>query len=172
MSAYPEIESLLHKLNTGRTSLWDAVRRLDAGDLTRQLDGEWSVQDLLAHLAAAEALNVKFAKLMVTQDRPIQLKAFAQDYPDYAGPFSLDGFNAYLMDRLRVKSMAEVLDGLEATRADTLAWVETLTPDDLARGGEHAVWGDQTVQGMLRILAFHDRFHTQDILKRVRHPDD
>ncbi len=172
MSAYPEIESLVHKLNTGRARLWDAVRRLDASDLTRPLDGDWSVQDILAHLAAAEALNVKFAKLMVTQDRPVQLKAFAQDYPDYAGPFSLDGFNAYLMDRLRVKSLAEVLDGLEATRTDTIAWVETLTPNDLARGGEHAVWGDQTVQGMLRILAFHDRFHTQDILKRVRRPDD
>jgi hypothetical protein len=57
---------------------------------------------------------------------------------------------------------------LERTGADTLAWVEALTPEDLERGGEHAAWGDQTVRGMLRILALHDKVHTQDILKRVR----
>lgn len=171
MSVYAEIEALEQKLNAERAKLWDAVRQLDASDLTRPLDGAWSVKDILAHLAAAEALNVKFAKLMVSKERPAQLEAFARDYPDYVGPFSLDSFNAYLTDKLRVKSPDEVMAGLQATRADTLAWVSTLKPADLARAGKHAVWGDQTVRGMLRILAFHDRVHTQDILKRNHRRD-
>jgi hypothetical protein len=168
MSAYAQIEALGIKLSTARAKLWDAVRQLDASDFTSPLDGGWSVKDILAHLAAAEALNVKFAKLMVSQEWPVQLEALAGDYPDYIGPFSLDGFNGYLTDKLRATSLAEVFDVLERTGADTLAWVEALTPEDLERGGEHAAWGDQTVRGMLRILALHDKVHTQDILKRVR----
>ncbi len=167
MSAYAQIEALAIKLSTARAKLWDAVRQLDASDFTSPLDGGWSVKDVLAHLAAAEALNVKFAKLMVSQERPVQLEALAGDYPDYIGPFSLDGFNGYLTDKLRAKPLTDVLNGLEATRSDTLEWVETLTPEDLERGGQHAAWGDQTVRGMLRILALHDKVHTQDILRAM-----
>ena len=35
------------------------------------------------------------------------------------------------------------------------------------RRGQHAVWGEQTVRTMLRILALHDKMHTQDVSKLV-----
>ena len=167
MFTYAEIEALTDKLKTERALLLAAVNRLNASSFIRPCDGGWSAQDILAHLAAAEQLNFKFAKLMVTQDSPVQLTAFAADYPDFTGEFSLDRFNAYLIKKLRTKSLAEVLDGLEESRGETLAWVETLTPDQLERGGQHAVWGNQNVRGMLRILALHDKIHTKDILKRA-----
>jgi hypothetical protein len=171
MSGYAVIEALVNKLGTERAKFWAAVRQIDPGEFTRTPVDGWSAKDILAHLAAAEELNVKFAKLMVSQESPVQLQAFAADYPDFAGQFSLDGFNAYLTERLRVKSSSEVLNGLDETRAKTLAWVGTLTPDQLERGGQHAVWGDQTVRGILRILALHDKVHTNDILKRVNRVD-
>jgi hypothetical protein len=170
MSTYSQVESLLLKLETARASLWAAIRRLDTGDFTRAFDDGWSTKDLIAHVAAAEELNVKFARLMVSQEHPVQLKAFAADNPDFVGPFSLEGFNAYMAGKLRAKSLEEVLSGLDETRARTLAWVETLTPDQLECSGQHAVWGQQSVRDLLRILALHDRVHTNDILKRAIHP--
>jgi hypothetical protein len=171
VTAYPQVESLLHRLVTARARLFAAIGGLELAEFTRPFDDDWSAKDILAHLAAAEDLNVKFAKLMVSQERPDQLREFAADCPDFAGPFSLDAFNAYLTAKLKGKSLEEVLIGLDETRARTLAWVETLTPDHLECGGQHAVWGDQTVGDMLRILALHDRLHTNDILKRTSRVD-
>jgi DinB superfamily len=160
-----QVEVLLGKLNAARARLLEGVRRLDAAQITMPADDGWSVKDVLAHVAAAEELNVRFAKLMVSQERPVQLEAFAANYPDFTGPFSLDSFNAYMADKLRANSPEEVLGGLDETRARTRAWAEKLTPDQLECRGVHAVWGDQNVRDMLRILALHDRLHTNDILK-------
>jgi hypothetical protein len=59
-----------------------------------------------------------------------------------------------------------VMTALNETRADTLAWLATLTPEQLERAGAHAVWGNQSVRGMFRILVIHDKFHRGDIEKR------
>jgi hypothetical protein len=171
MSTNAEIEALANKLRTERAKLWSAVGRVERGEFERPLPEGWSVKDILAHLAAAEELNIKFAKLMISHEKPVQLSAFAADYPDFTDPFSLDGFNAFLKGKLAAKSLGEVLTHLQVTRAETYAWVETLTPDKLTRSGEHGVWGEQTVRGMLRILALHDRAHTRDILKMVGQVD-
>ena len=161
-------EALKQKLAAERAKLWDAVAQLAREDMELPGDGGWSVKDILAHLAFAESVNVKFAKLMVAQAQPVQIQVMAEDFPDYAGPFSLDGFNAYMFDRLRAQSLDEVLTALRTTRADTLAWMENLTPEQLERSGQHAAWGDQNVRGMLRVLALHDKMHAQDI-KRMSH---
>ncbi len=160
-----EIETLKQKLDAARVKLWDAIQPLSPEEMSRPRAGAWSTKDILAHLAFAEALNVKFAKLMLTQEHPVQLEAMAQDYPDYAGPFSLDGFNAYMMEKLRAQSLDETLAALRETRAATLAWMDTLAPEQLERGGQHAAWGDATVRGMLKVIALHERMHTQDIKK-------
>jgi DinB superfamily len=171
MSANDEVKVLLHKLNTARAALLAGIRRVDDAGFSRAADGGWSAKDIVAHVAAAEELNVNFAKLMVSQDRPVQLQAFGSDYPDFSGPFSLDAFNAYLTRKLRAKSLDEVLTGLDEIHARTCAWAETLTPDQLERRGEHAVWGDKTIRDMLRILALHDKLHTNDILRCANQVD-
>lgn len=172
MSVHAEIETLENKLTTERAKLWDAVSQLTPEEMTRPCEGGWSVQDLLAHVTMGEQVNVHFAKLMITQDRPLQLRELARDFPDYRGPFALDDFNAFMAEKWRAKSLDEILNELRQTRADTLMWLETLTPEQLARGGQHAVWGDQTVRGMLKILVIHDKMHVQDLLKRTTQPPD
>jgi uncharacterized damage-inducible protein DinB len=129
-------------------------------------DAGWSIKDLLAHVAAAESVNVKFAKMMIAKESPLQLREFAAEFPDYPGEFDLDKFNAWMTERWRAKSLDEILAALNGTRADTLAWLNTLTLGQLERTGEHAVWGKQSVRGMFRILMIHDKFHRGDIEKR------
>lgn len=165
VSTVPEIESLRNKLLLERGKLLDAVNALSLTErATPFLDG-WSVNDLLAHLANAEALNVKFTKLMLAGDKPVQVQALASDFPDYTGPFELDRFNAYMSDKLRARAPAAIVQELIETRAATMEWIDTLSPEQLDFAGTHAAWGDQTVRAMLKILILHDKMHTQDILK-------
>lgn len=161
------ITEIKEKLTTERAKLFASFANLPREIILRPFDGDgWSIKDLLAHVAMAEAVNVKFAKMMVAKDEPLQLQEFASEYPDFPGAFELDKFNAWMTERWRVKSFEEIVDALQTTRADTLAWLETLTPEQLDRAGEHAVWGKQSVRGMFRILVIHDKFHRGDIEKR------
>jgi len=114
----------------------------------------------------AESVNVKFAKMMLAKDLPQQLRELAADYPDFPGEFELDKFNGWMTERWRPKSLDEVLAALDASRADTLAWLETLSPAQLERSGEHAAWGQLSIKGIFRILVLHDKAHRADIEKR------
>jgi uncharacterized damage-inducible protein DinB len=167
MPAPEDIAEIKKKLTVERVRLLDTLADVPRQVMLRPFgDGGWSIKDLLAHVAMAEAVNVSFAKMMISKDEPIQLKEFASQYPNYPGEFEIDKFNAWMTERWRAKSLDEILAALNASRADTLAWLDTLTPAQLERIGEHAVWGKQSVKGMMRILVIHDRLHRGDIEKR------
>ncbi len=167
MAGTGEISNLADKLNTERAKLLATLDQVTPDILLRPFDeGGWSIKDLLAHVAASETINVAFAKMMVAKDAPLQLVEFAAAYPDFPGEFEINAFNAWMTERWRAKSLDEVLTALNAARADTLAWLATLTSAQLERTGAHAVWGNQSVRGMFRILVIHDKFHRADIEKR------
>lgn len=169
MAAPDDIAGIKEKLTADRAKLLESFAELPRETMLRPFGEEgWSIKDLLAHLAMAESVNVKFAKMMVAKDSPLQLKEFAAEYPDFPGEFELDKFNAWMTERWRAKSLDEILGALDATRADTLAWLETLSPEQLERTGEHAAWGKLSVKGICRILVIHDKFHRGDIEKRKR----
>jgi hypothetical protein len=165
-----EIQTLKSKLQAERDKLWQAAASLDPGEMNLSQPDGWSAREILAHVAFSERVNVKFARLTVETDKPVQLEAMALDFPDYPGPFSLDDFNAYLAGKWRDLPLEQVIVLFHATRAETLAWINSLAPEQLDRKGEHAVWGDETVRGMIRILALHDKMHAQEIRNLKREP--
>lgn len=163
------IEQIKTKLETERAKLLDALTNVPRDAMLRPFgDGGWSIKDVLAHVAMAETVNVQFAKMMVAKEAPLQLREFAAAYPDFPGEFELDKFNAWMTERWRVKSLEEIFTALKDARVETLAWLDTLALAQLERTGEHAVWGKQSVRGMLRILVIHDKFHRGDIEKRKK----
>jgi uncharacterized damage-inducible protein DinB len=167
MPVAEDIPAIRAKLNVERSKLLDSIAGLTRPVMLRPFGaGGWSIKDILAHVAMAESVNVKFARMMVEKNAPLQLREFASEYPDFPGEFELDKFNAWMTERWRAKSLEEILAALEETRAETLAWLDALSPEQLERRGEHVVWGDQSVRGMLRILVIHDKFHRGDIEKR------
>jgi uncharacterized damage-inducible protein DinB len=166
MPANQDVVAIKEKLNAERAKLLDAFKGLTPEVMTRPFEGGWAIKDVLAHVAMAEGVNVKFAKLILAKESPAQLQELASEYPDFPMPFELDKFNAWMTERWRKKSLVEIIDALHATRADTLAWLEMLTPEHLERKGKHAVWDDQSIRGMFRILVIHDKFHRGDIEKR------
>lgn len=168
MPASDDKVTIKDKLTAERAKLLESFRNVPRDVMLRPFGEEgWSIKDLLAHTAVSESVNVKFAKMMIAQEAPLQLREFALEFPDFPGEFEIDKFNAWMTERWRAKSLEEILTALNETRADTLAWLDTLTPDQLERSGEHAVWGKQSVRGMFRILVIHDKFHRGDIDKRT-----
>lgn len=166
MPAHDDIAAITKKLNAERAKLLDSFRGLTQQALTQPFEGGWAIKDVLAHIAMAEGVNTKFAQLMLAKESPAQLNELANEYPEYPMPFTLDKFNAWMTERWKTKSVIEIIDALHATRAATLAWLERLTDAQLERKGKHAVWEDQTVRGMFRILVIHDKFHRGDIERR------
>ncbi len=168
MPVSDDVAGIKSKLNGERAKLLEAFKGLAPDVMTRPFEGGWSIKDVLGHIAMAEGVNTKFAKLMTASDAPVQLDELANEYPDYPLPFELDKFNAWMTERWRKKSLIEVIDALHAIRAETLAWLDTLTLAQLEKSGEHAMWGKQSVRGMFKILVIHDKFHRGDIEKRNR----
>lgn len=169
MAIQESVDEIKTKLETERAKLLAALADVSHETMLCSFnDGGWSIKDILAHVAMAETVNIAFAKMMLAKDEPVQLREFAAAYPDFPGEFELDKFNAWMTERWRAKSLEEILAALNAARAETLAWLATLTPAQLERTGEHAVWGKQSVRGMLRILVIHDKFHRGDIEKRKK----
>ncbi len=166
MASSDDVAGIKSKLNSERAKLLEAFKGLSPDVMTRPLDGGWSIKEILGHIAMAEGVNTKFAMLMTSKEAPAQLDELAGEYPDYTMPFELDKFNAWMTERWRKKSLIEIIDALHATRAETLAWLDTLTPAQLEKNGEHAMWGNQSVRGMFKILVIHDKFHRADIQKR------
>lgn len=166
MPTSDDIASIKSKLVTERAKLLGSFKGLTPDVMIRSLDGGWSIKDVLAHIAMAEGVNTKFAKLMTAKDAPVQLEELAGEYPDYPLPFELDKFNAWMTERWHKKSLIEIIDALHATRAETLAWLDTLSDAQLEKIGEHAMWGNQSVRGMFKILVIHDKFHRGDVEKR------
>jgi hypothetical protein len=155
------------KLSGERTRLNELIATLSRAELLEPHESGWAIKDLLAHLAVAENLNVKFARAMVVIDNPAQLKIMRGDFPDYPHEkFTLDEFNAYMTEKLRAHELEFVLAELARVRGETLAWLDTLGEEQLERRGLHAVWGEQSVRGMLRIVALHDKMHRDDVAKR------
>ena len=128
------------------------VRQLD-DELTRSQSapGEWSIIEIVTHLADAEEMVVKRVERMLTEDNP--------GLPAY-DPAQLAGMSNY-----RSRSISEELDRFEAVRGELTSRLEGLDESDWARTGQHEEVGDITVEGMTAHMAAHDSIHLAQIAR-------
>ncbi len=160
------IADIKSKLDADRAKLLASFADVVQDHMLRaEREGSWSIRDILAHVAIAERVNLRFAQMMVDKLEPDQVLEMMAEYPDYTGEFELDRFNAWMTERRRTLSLEEVMADLQAARAQTVAWLETLAPEQLERTGKHAVWGGVTVRAMIRMLGIHDRMHRAEVEK-------
>ena len=129
-----------------RTSVdrWSAISRVDAALLARRpAPGEWSAIQALQHVVDTE--------LKVFRTRVLAIRAgeaFPGFDPDAEGH----------VDRITLTAR-ELVAQLAERRAQSLATLETLAPDDLARTGVHAELGTVTMAELLNEWAAHDTMH-------------
>lgn len=141
---------LLGELEKARGALTAAYERFDEAWLDVTLDGEWAPVDLLAHCATVEAYYAAESRRLAEQ-------------PGYTWQgFNPDQSEAERAGLPRPEDHA-VRARLQAIRADTLAWIETLDDQALAAYGNHAERGAVRIGERIEQIARHDREHTDQL---------
>jgi hypothetical protein len=121
-------------------------------ETTPEAPGKWSIRDVVQHLADSELVGGFRLRMVLAHDRP-----------------TLAGYDQDLWaERLRysevdVQAAFEQFNVLR--RANLRLW--HLTPTDLARVGQHAERGTESLEHMRRLYAGHDILHLRQ-LERIR----
>ncbi len=117
-------------------------------------DEGWSPKDVAAHLLANHpwAMVERVRRILDAEDPPI---------PDMNEQEALDSSG------LRQKPLDELLDELERRRAEAVAWLRELTPEQLARTGRHEVAGKISIADLLHHLAYHDLLHIEQAARML-----
>ena len=128
----------------------------DAGaDLRRRpAPAEWSVLELLGHLVDAETIMSARFRWTISEDQP-PLLGYDQDRW-VTGLHHNDD------------QPDELLAVFSALRAANLGLWRRSSADERARVAMHAERGPESYELMFRMLAGHDRFHLDQMLKTLR----
>ncbi len=130
--------------------LSEIVATASLEDLSRQpAPGEWSVWQVIAHLADTELVYGTRIRLILVQERPV-LVGYDQDA--WVARFGL-------LDATPAVTLAR----WQLLRDDNLQLYRTLTADERARVGLHSERGEESVGGIVMTLGAHDLIHIAQI---------
>jgi DinB family protein len=118
----------------------------------RPAPGEWTVRQLLAHLADNEMVNGIRIRSVLTEEEPV---LFGYDSDPWTRFFELEDADA-------------ALRRLESLRANTVKLVLGLSPAELSRRGLISYRGPESLRVLLAVLAGHDRDHLEQLEATVR----
>jgi len=130
-------------------SLDERVRRAGGQVRTRPEPREWSVLELVGHLADAEVFNAARYRWVLGHDRP--------DLMPYDQDLITDGLRHNEAD---VGALLGTFDGLR--RGNLELWSRS-TDEQRSRLGLHAERGPLTYDMLFRQAAGHDRYHVAQI---------
>jgi hypothetical protein len=111
---------------------------------------EWTVREIVHHLADSEMTSaIRLRKLLVEDDPVIQ----GYDEPAYARRLTMD------------RPLDAALDAFDAARRSTLEIVERMTDADWQRAGTHTQSGRYSAETWLEIYAAHGHEHADQIAR-------
>ena len=107
---------------------WAAIKESYAGLSDSQLTesgvmGNWSVKDILAHVATWEEEALKYLPLIITGGRPPR-------YTRYGG---IDAFNAQMTEQKRGLALSDVLGQLDETHRRLLDYIRSVPEEPFTR---------------------------------------
>jgi len=116
-------EQLLARLDKAWVALGDSYAGLiELEMMTPGVAGDWSVKDMLAHVATWEEEALKYLPLVLAGGRP----------PRYASYGGIDAFNARMTEAKRSLSLAEVERLLEETHRQLIAYLQRVPEEQFA----------------------------------------
>jgi hypothetical protein len=139
-------DELTAKVEASRRGLLAAIECLTDEQMLKPVVGDWSVKDLLAHIASYEELALPDMERVGRGDAPA-LAAFDLK--------RVDEYNGLIMSLRRHFALDQARRELDATRRSLLEAIGRLPDSALAEG--------QFARGMLQICTYHDVEHTEDI---------
>jgi hypothetical protein len=152
----PELDTTAFEILEGTPAALRAlIGNAPAAALERPLDEGWSAKHVVAHLLDVQ--SVAFTDRMrriVAEDRPLfQLIDPSQRLEEL-------GYQSWTVERL--------LNEFDRTRAGDVAFLRSLSPDDLQRIGQHQEAGEVSVSDLAHYCAVHDMMHLAQIAKMLQ----
>lgn len=145
----------LERLQRGPDDVAVAIRAQDEAVLARRPDAKnWAAKEIVCHVRDIEELFMgRFQLIMAADDPKLSF--------DPATPDRWADERQYLRN-----DAADALAAFRRRREESLALLRTLTAEQWARGGIHAVRGRMTIDDFVTLIAWHDENHL-DQLKRA-----
>jgi len=116
--------------------------------------GKWSIQQLIIHLADADAAFMDRMRRLIAEDEPV-LMAWDQD--KFAQRLFYDE-----------QSVEDAIAIIELGRRQMGRILRKLAPDGLARAGRHSERGRQTLSDVLINTVGHVEHHMPFLLEKCR----
>ncbi len=116
----------------------------------RPNDEGWSLEDIVAHLHDVEGgAMVERIQRMLSEERPFIASI------DPPARLAAGGYAS--------RETSDLLDELDQQRAEHVAWLRQLTPEQLARQGQHQEVGEIRVIDLAHQWAAHDMDHLRQM---------
>lgn len=130
------------------------VRGID-DERARETPGvdEWSIVAVVAHLADADERGIERIERMTTEDVPM-----------------IEGYDQVALAEERGNqgmNLSEALVRFEEIRAERVAALERLSPDDWERTGNHSEEGIISLRQLTLHMCRHDATHLEQIARMV-----
>lgn len=122
--------------------------------LTADLDRGWSIKRVLAHMVDVEEPGFR--------DRLRHI--IDANHPSIT---SYDAMATLEAGDYMSRSVATLLDQLDASRRETIVWLRTLTPEQRARSATHDTAGDFTIDNLLHYWPMHDMAHIRGVQRML-----
>ena len=150
----PAAERMKRLARTG-DELAAAIKGRDEAVLARRPDAKnWAAKECVCHLRDTEEMFMaRFNQIMAMDNPKLSF--------DPATPDRWAAERQYLRHDVQ-----EALAHFRKRRAESLAFLETLTPEQWKRGATHATRGLMTIDAFVTLIAWHDDNHL-DQLRRA-----
>ena len=153
-------ERLLDLIGMERAALEDLVPELSEEQMTTPgVVGEWTVKQVLAHVAGWERLLLSWLDMTVRGETP---EGYAPGYP--IGEEGMHRLNADMVAETASRPLADVLTEFHKTRGRVLAGVGSLTDEQINRPGAAPWTGDRPLLPFIAGNTYeHYREHAAEI---------
>ncbi len=150
------VERALFDMQQARAGLLRELACVTDADWSRYVPfGEWTLKDLLAHLAAYDGMWA-----MTTQS------LLASDGVAAPSPSDVDAAREAAVARGRKRSVASLLEELDRRRRLLIGYLELLEERHLAKAVPGAPAGEDSVRAQIWV-GYHDRQHAADIRRAL-----
>ncbi|RME42518.1 MAG: DinB family protein [Chloroflexi bacterium] len=150
-----DTDRIIKKITQARRQLLSTVEGLTEEQMAWSPNQEWSIREILHHVAIGEQANVELAERALAGE-PVAIE-----------DFDMDAWNIAQVANKAGRPAAEAIQALQTVREKTLNTLRSLSSHDLAQTLDHPGWGEMTVEQLFRALGVHDLMHRRDILKRI-----
>lgn len=150
--AEPTRKELLALYKRGPLALKKALTGLTAKDLdAHPIKGEWSVREIVCHLADGEQISAVRLRRLLVEDSPL-----------------LPGYDAAAYakkERYDKIPLPVALAAFESARGMSFAVLNNISPADWKRAGTHSEYGPYSVERWLQANANHVINHIKQIME-------